>query len=135
VSDEQQVAARDTTFDGVIPERLWISTRTTQDRKYILVIAEINGIEKEIDRIYVGNYDGILSSSTQLTWVILQATDALSARLAVAQAKLEAAEKHKLYYMKESEEWSAANTEARAKLAEVEKERDEYKFMYAGLCK
>lgn len=70
----QQVAARDTTFDGIVPERLWISSRIL-DKKYLQIYIEINGIEKEIERIYVGNYDGIHSSSTQLTWIIQKATE------------------------------------------------------------
>lgn len=83
---DQQVAERDTTFDNVVPERLWISTRTTPDGKHIRVIVEINGIEKELERIYVGGYDGVLSSSTQLTWVLNQANDALKTKLQAAEA-------------------------------------------------
>lgn len=67
---EQQVAARDTTFDNIKPESLWISVRTDDKREYINVILELNGIEKVIEKIYVGEYDGILSSSTQLTWIL-----------------------------------------------------------------
>jgi hypothetical protein len=52
---EQYVAARDTTFDNIIPKSIWISTRTTEDR------------------IYVGDYDGILSSSHQISWILQKA--------------------------------------------------------------
>lgn len=66
----QEVAARDTTFDNVIPERLWVLTRTSPDRKYIKIYIEINGIEKEVDSIYVGSYDGIISNAHNLTWIL-----------------------------------------------------------------
>ena len=79
ISERLEVAQRDTTFDGIVPKSVWISTRTTEKRDYILVIIELNGIEKEIDRIYVGNYDGILSSSHNLTWLLSNASRAKKA--------------------------------------------------------
>lgn len=66
----REVAARDTTFDNVIPERLWVLTRTSPDRKYIKIYIEVNGIEKEVDSIYVGSYDGIISNAHNLTWIL-----------------------------------------------------------------
>lgn len=68
--NQQQVAARDTTFDNIIPERIWINHRSSSCRKYIVWYLEINGIEKEMSRFYVGSYDGILSESHQLSWIL-----------------------------------------------------------------
>lgn len=79
----QEVAARDTTFDGIIPKTAWISHRTSPDRKYIVWYLDINGIEKEMGRFYVHSYDGILSHSQNLPMLIqpLQAQlDSFSAK-------------------------------------------------------
>ena len=81
----QEVAARDTTFDGITPKTAWVSLRTSPDRKYIVWYLDINGIEKEMGRFYVHSYDGILSHSQNLSMLI----QPLQAQLASLLAKHE----------------------------------------------
>lgn len=65
-----EIAVRDTTFDNVKLESVWISHRTTPDGKYIVCFLVLNGIEKEISRFYVHDYDGLICESTNLTWIL-----------------------------------------------------------------
>lgn len=75
-TDEQLIAARDTTFDGVVPERLWIGVRNTGEEHKLEVVAEINGIEKVLWSMkpsYAERANGIVSYYTNLSWVLSRA--------------------------------------------------------------
>lgn len=70
---DQQVAARDTTFDGIVPERVWLSFHNTKRKGYLTVTLEVNGIEKVINELYIPGLDldeGICCESQNLTWLV-----------------------------------------------------------------
>jgi len=63
--------ARDTTFDKVIPQRLWIGVTNLKSDK-LQVIAEINGIDKviwEANPLHCSKEEGLISTYTNLTWL------------------------------------------------------------------
>ncbi len=68
-----QVAARDTTFDGVVPKHLWIKISNCDKDGKLRVYFELNGIEKEIFSIvprYAEKEEGIILQSTNLSWIL-----------------------------------------------------------------
>ena len=73
----KQVASRDATFDNIMPKTVWVSHRSSPDGKYIVWYLDVNGVEKEMGRFYVHNYDGILVQSQNITMVIKPLNDEL----------------------------------------------------------
>jgi hypothetical protein len=65
---DQQVPARDTTFDGVKPERIWIGVTNCNTPGRFQVVLEVNGIEKTIyDSI--NECDGNISHYSNVSWL------------------------------------------------------------------
>jgi hypothetical protein len=66
--------ARDTTFDGVMPERVWLNYNNGKHNgPYFRFKLEINGIEKELNAFYIPGIDqneGLLCGSHNLTWIL-----------------------------------------------------------------
>lgn len=68
-----QPAARDTTFDGIKPERVWIRFGNYDRDGYLTVTLEINGIDKVIREFYIpglASDEGVLSESHNLSWIV-----------------------------------------------------------------
>lgn len=74
MSEEQLPAARDTTFDGIKPEKMWLWLCFRNKKpNHLDVILELNGIQKVIRRFYIPGLDpndGCLSESHNLTWIL-----------------------------------------------------------------
>ncbi len=69
---ENQPAARDTTFDNVIPKSLWITISNCESDGKLRVFFELNGIKREIFAILPSHADrqeGIVLQSTNLSWM------------------------------------------------------------------
>src|SRR6185312_15152756 len=65
-----EVACRDTTFDGVLPKRVWLCyNNRKQAGKGLVISIEINGIEKELNNFVYPN-DGFHLGSHNLTWIL-----------------------------------------------------------------
>jgi len=72
-TDDNQVAARDTTFDGVKIERFWIGVTNLKDKEKLQVIAEINGIDKvvwEMKPSYAERTEGLVSDYSNFKWLL-----------------------------------------------------------------
>ena len=68
-----EVAARDTTFDDIIPERLWIGVTNCNGDGKLQIIVEINGIQKTIWSMkpsYAEVTEGLISEFHNLSWVL-----------------------------------------------------------------
>ena len=69
----EQPAARDTTFDNIKPEQLWLDFSNTRREGYLSVILSINGIEMVIEEFYIPGLslnEGITLCGRNLTWIL-----------------------------------------------------------------
>lgn len=67
-----QIASRDTTFDNIKPETMWISFSNVKKKGYLTVDLSINGIEKELTSFYINGLspsEGMTLESCNLSWV------------------------------------------------------------------
>jgi len=113
-------AARDTTFDNVKPERLWILIDNCEKDGQLRVSFELNGIKKEIFAIkpsYAEKSEGIISQSTNLSWIIGSALEAERAR---SQKLREAIETARVMFHKDDKDAAIKN------LQEIFKELEAY---------
>lgn len=68
-----QVAARDTTFDGIKPEQVWITFNNIDRKDYLTCKIEINGIGKVMHEFYIPGLnpeEGVHVSSHNLSWIL-----------------------------------------------------------------
>jgi hypothetical protein len=76
-----QPAARDTTFDGITPERVWLTFNNIDRKGYLTVKIEVNGISKIVREFYIAGLhpnEGVECSSHNLTWLLARHTRAIS---------------------------------------------------------
>ncbi len=76
-----ELAARDTTLDGLVPEHLWVKISNCDADKKLRFSLELNGISREIFAITPSHADreeGIVLQSTNLTWILTSLRDQLA---------------------------------------------------------
>lgn len=139
-----ELTARDTTFDNVIPERVWLCYDNGKHRgPYFKWFIEINGIRKEIESFYIPGIDqreGHHCGSHNLTWILAPLRSALEEERLVWQAhyglqneKINVAIKERDDLLKKYRAIELANKEMsrldHVKFGELLQERDEARLV------
>lgn len=83
--NESTIAARDTTFDNVKAESVWIGVTNMKKDGKLHVVLEVDGIQKSIWSMkpsYAEPSEGMVNDFTQVTWVVKKALKAFADQLA-----------------------------------------------------
>lgn len=70
---KNQPAARDTSFDNIIPKKIWLTYNNQGTLDRFKISLEINGIEKVIEDFYIPGLDqseGHVCGSHNLSWLV-----------------------------------------------------------------